>query len=74
MLTLEHDLQMSEIDRQKMEKELINLRQQMSLLEADRKALADEYINLKTSYMSLTDDLEYEVSSLYGCITLKSWI
>lgn len=62
ILTLEHDYQLSEIERQKLSKESSNLRYQLKQLEADRKSLADEYISLKTSYMSLTDDVEREVT------------
>lgn len=63
ILTLEHDLQLSEMDRLKLSKEASNLRHQLSEQEIDRKSLTDEYVNLKTSYMSLTDDCEREVST-----------
>lgn len=60
-MTLEHEYQLSEIERQKLSKESANLRHQLKQLEADRKSLADEYIKLKTGYMSLTDDIQREV-------------
>ena len=62
MLTLEHDLQVSNADRESLIKDVSNLRHQLTQLEEDRKGLADEYINLKTSYMTLSDNIEQEVS------------
>ena len=67
MLTLEHDLQVSNADRESLIKDVSNLRHQLTQLEEDRKGLADEYINLKTSYMTLSDNIEQEVSLyVYG--------
>lgn len=62
MLLLEHQLELAESDRIKLHKETVGMREQLSKLELSRKELADEYVQLKTSYMSLADERDAEVS------------